>query len=174
MEILAENRFHLTKSLFFEGMARISKDTYGPWAKKFTLVLLLVWAAAAALLLCVGGSLVQGLIYLVPVSAICLWMNLLAPGRRAKKAWAALVNRGGENPERITRFYEDHLIIEASGAEKEFAYSDISEIKESKHLLVLMHGEKQGILLEKDGFSLGDCEKVLALIQGASYKECKL
>ena len=50
MEILAENRFYMTKPLFFEGMARISKDTYGKWAKKFTLVLLLVWAAAAMLL----------------------------------------------------------------------------------------------------------------------------
>lgn len=167
MEILAENRFHMTKSLFFEGMTRISKDTYGQWAKKFTLVLLLVWAAAAMLLLCIGGTLAQGLIYLVPVSAICLWMNLLVPRRRAKKAWAALVNRGGEDPERVTRFYEDHLMIEASGAEKIFAYSDISEIKETKHLLVLICGEKQGILLTKDGFSLGDCEKVLALVQGA-------
>lgn len=167
MEILAENRFCLTKSLFFEGMARISKDTYGPWANKFTLILLLVWAAAAGLLLCMGGLLVQGLIYLVPVCAICLWMNVLVPRSRAKKAWAALVNRCGENPERITRFYEDHLQIESSGSEKSFAYSDISEIKETTHLLVLIYGKKQGIILAKDGFFIGNSEKVLALVQSA-------
>lgn len=167
MEIFAENQFSLTKPLFLEGMNRISKDTYGKWAKKFTLIFLLVWAAAAALLLAIGGTLVQGLIYLVPVSAICIWMNLLAPQSRAKKAWAALVSRSGEDPERITRFYEDHLTVEAFGTEKTFAYSDISEIKETKHLLVLMYGEKQGILVSKDGFSVGDFKKVLALVQGA-------
>lgn len=167
MEILAENRFQLTKPLFFEGMARISKDTYGKWAKKFTLILLLVWAASAALLLCIGGTLIQGMIYLVPMSAICLWMNFLIPRSRAKKAWAALVSRCGENPERITRFYADHLQIESSGAEKSFAYSDITEIKETTHLLVLIYGEKQGIILAKDGFSIGDSERVLALVQGA-------
>lgn len=170
MEILAENRFHLTRALFFEGMARISRDTYGKWARKFTLVFLIVWAVMAILLLCIGGTIGQALIYLALVAVICLWLNLLAPRSQAKKAWKALVSRCGEDPERITRFYGEHLEIDAGGALKTIPYTDILEIKQTKGLLVLVCADKVGVMAAKDGFVSGSAENVLALLQGAQYK----
>ncbi len=167
MEILAENRFYLTKSLFLEGMARISRDSYGKTAKKCTLIFLLVWAVMSALLLAIGGTIIQALIYLVIILLFCLWLNVVPPRKHAKKSWKALVDRCGEDPERITRFYEDHLEIDAGGVIKSIPYSEILEAKQSKHLLVLICADKMGVILAKDGFTQGNTEEVLALLQGA-------
>lgn len=167
MELLAENRFQLTKALFFEGLLRISKDGYGKAAKKYSLVFLAVWAAMAAFICLTGGTFSQTLIYLAIVGVILLWLNVLSPRSHAKKSWEALVNRHGSRMERRVRFYGDHLEVDGDCTEKHVDYPDILQIRESAHLYILICADKAGILIAKEGFTQGDAAKVLALIQGA-------
>lgn len=168
MEILAENRFQMTKQLFFEGLLRLSRDSYGKTAKKCTLFLLLIWVVMSALLLFIGGTMFQALVYLVVMLYFCLWLNVLAPRKNAKKSWEALVNRCGENPERITRFYEDRLEIASDGTLKIVPYSEIVAIKQTKQLCVLVCEDKVGIMVTKSGFVSGSAEEIMALIEGAT------
>lgn len=167
MTPIAENRFSITKELFYEGMLSISKDSYGRAAKKYSLVFLGIWVLMAAFLLYTGGTIGQILIYLGIIGAIILWLNVLAPRQHAKTAWNGLVKRYGSAMERRVRFYKDHLEVDGDCAEKSLTYQEILEIKESKHLYVLISVDKVGVMVAKDGFTSGNCDEILALIREA-------
>lgn len=168
MEILAENRFNLTKSLFMEGMAQVSRHSNKKLKKQIALLLLLLWAVMSALLLLIGSSPVQVLIYLVVFLILGFWFNVQMPKNHAKKAWDSLVYRCGENPERATRFYSDHLEIESGESVKSVLYSEISVILQTDRLVVLICQDKMGILVPKSGFILGSPDDIQALVQGVS------
>ena len=170
MDILAENRFQMTKQLFFEGLLRLSQDSYGKTAKKCTLFLLVIWVVMSALLLFIGGTVLQALVYLAAILLFCLWLNVLVPRKNAKKSWEALVNRCGEKAERITRFYEDRLEIDAGGTLKIVPYSEIVAIRQTKQLYVLVCTDKVGVMVAKNGFVSGSAEEIMALIEGAQNK----
>lgn len=171
MKILAENRFALTKPLFMEGMLRISRDSYGKSAKKAVLLFLVVWVVVAIGLMYTEGTIFQALIYLLVMMGFGLWLNVVPPRKHAKKSWEALVNRSGEDPERITRFYEDHLEADAGGSIKSVPYEDILQIRQSKRLLLLTCEDKVTIMVAKEGFTSGSAEEITALIRGAVDRE---
>jgi hypothetical protein len=150
-----------------EGLQGISRESYGKTAKKCSLLLLLMWVVLSAVLLLIGGTLFQAFVYLAAILFFCLWLNVLAPRKNARKSWDALVCRCGEDSERITRFYEDHLEIDAGGSIKTIPYGDIAEIKQTKQLYLLVCKDKVGVMLTKDGFVSGSAEDVTALIAGA-------
>lgn len=168
MEILVENSFDMTKSLFLEGMALLSRDSFGKDAKKASLVFLLVWAITSILLMLIGGTIVQALIYLVIILLFCFWFNVMLPRQNAKKAWTALVNRCGTDMQRITRFYEDHLEIHTGGTVKAIPYTDILDIKQSKRLLVLACVNKMGVMVTRSGFTTGSAGDISALLRRAA------
>ena len=167
MTPIAENRFSITKELFYEGMLSISKDSYGKTARKYSLVFLAIWAAMSMFLLYTGGTLGQVGIYLFMLCVILVWLNILAPRNHAKKAWEALERRYGSARSRRVRFYKDHLEVDGDCAEKSLTYQEILEIKESKHLYVLISVDKVGVMVAKEGFTSGDCDEILALIREA-------
>ena len=65
MELLAENRFTITKSLFYEGMLRVFQERFGPFTKKVLTVLAVLWAIMAAVTLFFSGSLSYALFELI-------------------------------------------------------------------------------------------------------------
>lgn len=167
MDILAENRFTLSKQLFSEGLTCLSWDTYGKSAKKITLVLFAIWAVMSAVLMFIGGNLVHVLTYLAAIGAICLWINVLLPRKHIKKNWEALVNRCGDDLERSTRFFEDRLEIEAGDTLKIVPYCDIVTVKQTDKLYLLVCQNKVGVMVAKDGFVSGSAEEIMALIAAA-------
>ena len=167
MEILAENRYVMTKALFLEGLNRMSRDSYGKTAKKCTIGLMLLWVVMTGLLLAIGGTFAQSLVYLAAIGFVCLWLNVLAPRKQAKKSWNALLSRCGENSQRSTCFFDDHLEISTDGFRKTIPYSDIVKILRTKQLYVLVCRDKMGVMVTKDGFVTGSAEQIMALIDGA-------
>lgn len=167
MEILAENRFVLTESLFMEGLQCISRETYGKTAKKCSMALILMWVVLSAVLLLIGGTLFQCFVYLAAILFFCLWLNVLAPRKNAKKSWDALLNRCGEDSERVTCFYEDRLEIDAGGTLKTIPYGDIEKIRQTKQLFLLVCKDKVGVMVAKDGFVSGSAEVIANLIHSA-------
>lgn len=166
MKLQAENRFTVTKELFYEGMLRISRDSYGKFAAKAMLVFSGIWLALLAFTLISSGSMTNVFFCLFVIVLIGIWLCLWTPRNNAKKAWKNLQSSYGSSVKRITRFYEEHLEISGDCPEKTVAYSDIREIKQSKNLLILICADKVGIMLALDGFTTGDIHTVQALIGG--------
>lgn len=166
-----ENRTTITKQLFMEGLGRISRDGYGKAARKAMLVLLGMWAALLVYTLLSQGNIHQTMGYLVLIGLIGLVLCVFMPQSNAKRAWKALEAKYGSAPERITTFFPDHLEIRGDCVEKNVAYRDVREVKESAHLLILVCEDKTGILLARNGFTGTDANEVKALIESAKNKE---
>ena len=170
VELLAENRFTVTKELFYEGMLRVIKESYDPFRKKIMLALAVAWAVLAAVTVFQRGSLSYAVVELVVVVFIGVWLSVLVPRSKARRAWAALENRCGADLERATRFYPSYLEADNGIEEITVFYEDIRQILETEHLLVLLSVEKVGVLVARDGFISGDTVAVQALIEGEMGK----
>ena len=165
MEPLAENRFTITKELFYEGMLRVIKESYGPFTKKILLVLAVAWAALAAVTLYMRGSLFYAVVEFVVVVFIGIWLIVFVPRNKARRAWAAMENRSGADLERVTRFYPSYLEADNGIEEITVFYEDIRQVLQTERLLVLLSTEKVGVLVARDGFVSGDTAAVQALIE---------
>lgn len=165
MRLHAENRFTVTKSLFFEGMLRVSRDTYGKFAAKCMLLFAAVWAALLIFTLITGGSKIHVLFSLGVVVLIGFWICVWTPRNHAKKAWKSQQKRYGDSMKRITKFYDDHLEISGDCPEKTVTYDDIKEIKVTGNLMMLICYDKMGIMLSRSGFTSGDEHTVRSLIE---------
>lgn len=170
MELLAENRFVITKSLFREGMLRIYRDSYGAFARRSMAVLGAIWLALLVFTLVSGGDVAHTLLLLVILGLIGWWLWVYLPRYNARRAFRALEQRSGGEMERITRFYEDRLEI---GEEDPtvIGYGEIAKIRQTRHLLILVCENKVGVLLDLQGFTLGNEEKIYALLESAGNKE---
>ena len=165
MEPLAENRFTITKELFYEGMLRVTRESFEPFIKKIMLVLAAAWAVLAAVTLKGSGSLSYAAAELIVVVLIGVWLTVLVPRNKARRAWAALEARCGADLERITRFYPGYLEADNGMEEITVFYEDIRRILQSEHLLVLLSTENVGVLVARDGFVSGGADAVQTLIE---------
>lgn len=166
MNILAENRFTITKSLFFEGMLRVSREDYGKFAKKADAFLGLLWLLLAALALWQHQGLAFVGVELVVVCFAGLWITVLLPRNKAKRAFDALQTRS-DGLERIIRFYPERLEVDAPGTQTVVTYSEIQRVLRTKRLLILITTDKTGILVKRGGFLSGSEEIVQERIQQA-------
>ena len=164
MEILAENRFVMTKALFVEGRLGMTKESYGKAAKKMGIALLVLFAVLIAGSLLLRMSVSSVVMEVVFLALMSLWLFYLFPRSSAKQAYKALTKKWGDEPERTTRFFEDQLEIEGPGVHAFIPYDQIEQIRYTKRLLILITEEKGGVLLKLDGFKVGSEERVRELI----------
>lgn len=168
MDFLAENRTTINKKLFLEGMLRISRDGYGKSARKAVLILLGMWSIFLIWTLATGGSFLQSLGSLGVVALLGLWVCVYLPRYNAGRYWKAQEAKYGSVMERITYFYPEALTITGECVEQIIPYTQITQIKQSRNLLVLICENKTGILLSRKGFSGRNEEEIKALIHGAN------
>lgn len=164
MEILAENRFAMTKSLFIEGRLALSKESYGKAANKIAAALLILLFALAAGSLLLGLSVASVGMEVVILGVMAFWLLFGLPRSNAKEAYKALTKKCGDEPERVTRFFSDQLEIEGPGVHTVLAYTRIEQVLRTRHLLILVSDEKAGVLLKLDGFTVGGEAEVCGLI----------
>ncbi len=74
---------------------------------------------------------------------------------------------GGTVPETVIRF-SDEITMEEGTLSVRFGYRQVTKIRETKLLYVLMLGKDSGIILDKSGFSVGD----LAAFRSFILKQC--
>ena len=86
------------------------------------------------------------------------------PRYYARRAWRNLQNQYGTDMERSIVFYADHMEAHSESVEKIISYEDIRQIMQSKHLLILICNDKTGVLVARNGFTEGNEETVLNLI----------
>lgn len=166
-EKLAENRFILTKELFFEGMRRVSRAYYGKTVKKLLIAIALLWLVLSAFTIWRSGSISYALAELALLAAVSLYLAVLLPRGRARRAYKAMEDAGTAEAERTTTFFEDHLEVEAGGRTTSLPYEEIADCLETDRLLLLISEGKTGILLKKDAFTVGTEETVQHLIEEA-------
>lgn len=164
MEILAENRTIVTKKLFCEGFLRLSRDGYGKSAAKAMLFFVGLWVALLVYTLSIGGSIFQTIGCLLLVGFIGLWLCVITPRNSAKRAWKRHAARYGESMERTVRFYRGQFTLTSEDVEKTVSYAEIQQIKTSRNLQILLCEDGMGILLDKNGFTKGDAERVCRLV----------
>lgn len=167
MNLHAENRFSITKELFFEGMLRVSRNSYGKYSLKAAGLFFCIWLVLLAVTLLTGGSMGTVIFSLGVVLLVSFWICIWTPRSYAKKAWKKQQNTYGEAMKRITRFYDDHLEIQGDCPEKSVDYTEIRHVLFSKNLLILVCRDKMGIILSLKGFTLGDTDTVRDLITAA-------
>ena len=163
MEVLAENRFVITKDEFVEGRLALSRDNFNAAAKKLGLVMLILLAVLIGASILLGMGPFSVAMELLILRFMALWLLVLFPRSSAKTAYKALVKKAGE-PERTTRFYEDHLEIEGPGVHAVLSYEQIVQIRRTKRLLILFTDEKGGVLLRPEAFTKGGEALVRQLI----------
>lgn len=165
MQTVAENRFTVTEELFREGMERIMKTEYAPAVKKLLAVVIGTWLLLVGFTIWKGGSLVVTGIELLAVVVICVYMAVIVPRGRIKRGWKSMCQRSGGVMERVTRFYEDRMEIESGGAGALIVnYEDVTEVLETKHLLIFRSANKPGVMTALDGFTKGARDDVIALV----------
>ncbi len=170
MEILAENRFTITKSLFYEGMLRVFAENYGKFAKKAAVFLALAWVILAAVTLWQQQNIAfVGLELVVSILAM-VWVTVILPRHKTRRAFQAMQNRGGDL-ERVTRFYRDRLEVDAGGNQTVVPYSEITQVLSTEQLMILMNAENTGVLVKLDGFLNGSDAMVRELIAAAKEKQ---
>lgn len=161
---IAENRYVLTKSLFYEGMGRVMQQTYGKTANRAVLGLLAAWAVLAAATLILKQSPVYLAVEAVVLSLAALWIKAYLPRYKARSAWKKLEAAYGADMERTTCFYTDRLTVHAADREVTVAYEEIAQKLSSEHLLILVSTDKTGILVKRDSFTKGSEAEIMARI----------
>ena len=160
-DLLAENRFTITKKLFYEGMALISRDSYGKFVKKMTIALLGVWLVMFIVTLTANANPLIALGELALVAFLCFWISVYLPRSRAKRTFKGLQG----DLTRTVRFYADRMEMESDNRSEEIAYDQVKDILQSRNLLVLVCKNSIGVMLALDGFTIGDAEKVRNIIR---------
>ena len=171
MDMLAENRFTLTKELFYESMRRVLAESYGKFAKKAVAVLAAAWLLLVAFTLWQGHGIGSCVLEFFILGLVSLYITVYVPRSRAKRAFKNLENRDGENMERCTRFYSDELTAGSAGREKTLSYSEIKQVLHSRNLLILIAEDGTGIMLKKDSYTRGTEAAVLDRIMAARAEE---
>ncbi len=99
------------------------------------------------------------------LGAQLFWMLVMLPGTRRRSKYKAMCAGGSGIPERTAKFYQDHFsVISDTGKETVISYSDVQNWQETRNLYLLNCINHFCVLLDKNGFVVGDFHAVKALI----------
>ena len=167
MNKLATNHIEITLDLFQEGMDAISNKRYKALLKKIVIVAAAIFALVGLYTYYKGASLFYLICEFVIIVLLCVYILVFMPRSASKKNYRGMVQRAnGVTPRRTLDFFNDHLVIYAeAGRNTNVGYDEIAEIVETKELWVLNCKDNTGVLVSKDGFSMGDFETVRPFIE---------
>ena len=166
-EPIAINRYTMTKALFYEGMLRTWRERTGKTTRTVLLVLAGLWVALAVLTLILQQTVAFLVVEFFVLGLIGLWLAVYLPRQKAGKAFRSLKARYSDDLERTTACFADYLVIHAGDNETELDYGEIETVLQTEHLLILIAGDKTGVMLTHDGFEIGMEEALLDAIRAA-------
>ena len=169
--VLAENTFTVTKSLFMEGQVAVLRDGYGVTVRRAIQAIAILWFILAIVTLMLEINLVFVGIEAVVLILATLWIYVVIPRSKARRAFQTFTARHGGDFSRVTRFYEEQMVIETNGGTKKISYADIEKTLYSKNLMLLIARDHTGVMLSRTGFTQGDPKAVEELIQQAKQED---
>lgn len=167
MNKLASNHIEITLELFQEGMDAISNKRYKALLKKIVAVAAVIFALIGIYTYYKGASLFYLVCEFIIIALVCVYILVFMPRSARKKNYKSMCQRaGGDTPRRTIDFFSDHLVIYAeAGRNTNVGYDEIAEIAETKNLWVLNCKDQTGVLVDKEGFSLGTFDTVRPVIE---------
>lgn len=169
--LLAENRFTLSKELFYEGMRQVIWANSGLSRMLLVAALGILWLVLLICSLALGEGLAIAALELVAVVLAALWALIWLPRRKAARAWRALEDRGAADTERITRFYEDSLEVDVAGGRTRISYDELKNILNTKNLLIFLTKNGTGVMAARNGFTVGGESELLRWIDERGTEE---
>lgn len=166
MDIIFENKTDATKEVLTE----FSQNTYKVYSQKYRIFVLLAaivsafWAVAEIAAQSYWSSAIMFL-------AAALFLFLFFKGyilkmNQNRKNLQALY---GQQPQFTFIFFEDGFECVSAKSNLKINYSQITKLIETKNLYLLMIG-KQGLMLNKSGFTVGSADAFKSFIMG----KCKI
>ncbi len=147
METRFENKIILTRNLYYE----FAREMF----KKAKLIMY-----AAGVFLLIDSMMLfleqdfKGFYFMLIFGVFFLFASPIIFSRKAKRSYQQqLLCSGGKSPENTTEFSERIHIVSSNKAEAFFDYPQITQICETKNLLVLKITRSLGIILDKEGFT---------------------
>ena len=157
---IAVNEIEITTELFKESF-------YAVFSKRKQKMLM-----NCGLVFILAGAVIMVIQYFLHMTSLLLSATILFPGifvivwairlpqteYKRKLKLFNLKNKDG-NRKRITCFSYGDFSVQADGQDPVyFDYTEISEWKETEHLLILICNDHTGIMLDKTGFTVGNAE----------------
>ncbi|XCP86533.1 YcxB family protein [Roseburia hominis] len=163
---ISENHIRISRAYFDEGMRAVENKSYKKSVKKLTCFLLLLYLAVALWLWYTGGSLIFLLGESIFLGALLFWLLVMLPGTRRRSKYRAMTQGGDGICERTVRFYRDHLVVIANtGKETTISYNDVLSWQETQNLYILNCNHNSSVMLDKNGFVVGEFQMVEALLK---------
>ena len=157
-------RYTLTKELFYEATKRITQETYMRFAIKIVIAVAVTWVLVATATWLFAKVYWLLLIETLVSAMIILWVAVYTPWERRHRAFVQLTNRYGEHIVRTIEFYEEKLTVRAGGRMLNAVYADVQKVLETEHFCILLLENDNAVMVNKDGFTTGTLEDVLALL----------
>ena len=166
---IVENHIRISRSLFNEAMRDTESKTYKKAVQKIALVLASLYLIIAFFLSYTGCSLLLLLGESVFLTALLFWLTVMLPGTRRHSKYKALKQGTDRIPERTTLFYQNHLsVISDTGKETTILYDDIRSWQETRHLYILNCNNGICVLLDKNGFVIGNFQMISSILDSVS------
>ncbi len=99
------------------------------------------------------------------VTLICLISTLLTPVLCVRQLMDMSKRLNGGNIVPTVVRFGDNIVMDEGKIHLEFDYSQITKIRETKHLYALMLGKNNAILVIKNGFTIGTAEEFQTFIR---------
>lgn len=166
---IAKNHICISRALFNEGMRAVENQAYKKSVKKLFCGLIVLFAIVAAWLLYTGGSLIFLLGETIFLGTLLFWLIFMLPNSRRRSKYKAMTRGTHSVPERTATFYPEYLSILANdGKETIIQYNDIINWQETKNLYILNCQNRISILLDKNGFDIGNFDAITNIPQKLS------
>lgn len=165
MNPIIENHVSITKEIFQEWSQSSVQASYKKMIRKAGIFLLALFLLYTGWIISHGGSLSSIVTELLFMLFLYLYVGIYLPKSRRRTQYKNLCKASNGTPNRIVRFYADHLSVTTeSGKLREFKYSQMRDVRETKSLYILANTTNTDIVLAKSGFTTGTAEQALELI----------
>lgn len=161
---IAENQIDINQQFFIEGQTALRSRRCKKYLARLGFGLAVICLLSAVWLLYTGASLIGILIEAIFMCALLLWLSFVFPKAGSKGKFKAMA-ASGESMSRKTVFYNNYLTVcSGKGKETVILYSDVQELLETKHLWIIRCRDGRGILMKKDGFTVGSIDSIRPIV----------
>jgi hypothetical protein len=163
LEPIFENKIIITKEILSE-FAQKSFKVLNKKYRAFVLCMHIISVVVAISALIINGSIWAFTFFLI-LAIFFLFMFYKGYIIKLKQSYRNLKGLLGDSPEKTIRFYEDNFEVITLISNLNIEYSKATKIMETKNLYLLLI-EEQGIIIAKNGFTIGNSDKFKSFIIG--------
>lgn len=162
-KVVAINKITITEKVFKEAAAYILRKKYNRLVINVGAILIVLLLLITLITGLSNGGLVMISGEIVIVAAVLCYIRFCLLSNERKRAYKQMAASG--TPSRETFFYSGHFnVLSEENKEDIFDYEDVISTRQTHNLLILTLKDNKEVLLDRNGFTEGSEEAVLAMI----------